>query len=186
MSRSFSILLVAVALVLSACGKNEPIVPIGGGYYGPQAPMPPGGGYYPPTSPYGGPGPSPYFQPHMPNGYPNQYTPFLPIDNYMRRTPQMQQVWVNIWVNWQGYSQRRGYSPYDFSRFWYEYCPQQFSGTQYQNLYNYFDQNVYNWVDPYQSWGGNYDPSYYWQNYNYMPYYDLDYGYGYCNDYCSY
>jgi hypothetical protein len=174
--------LVVVGLLVSACGKNEAFVP--GGYYPPnyQAPMPPGGGYFPPQQPYGG-GQSPYFQPQMPSGYPSQYTPFIPFDNYMRRSQPMQQYYVNLWVNWQGYSQQRGYNQYDFSRFWYEYCPQQFQGTQYMDLYNYFDQNVYYWVDPSMQWGGGYDPNYFWQNYNYMPYQYAD---SYCSSGCYY
>lgn len=167
-----------VALLLTACGKNEPIIP--SGYYPPnyQAPMPQGGGYYPPSQPYGGQGPSPYFQPQMPSGYPSQYTPFIPFDNYMRRSQPSQQYYINLWVNWQGYSQQRGYNQYDFSRFWYEYCPQQFQNTQYQQVYNYFDQNVYGWVDPSMQWGNGYDPNHFWQNYNYMPY-------QYADDYCG-
>jgi hypothetical protein len=175
--------LIVVGLLVSACGKNEAFVP--GGYYPPvnQAPMPPGGGYYPPSTQYPGGGPSPYFRPQLPQGYPNQYTPFLPLDNYMRRTPPMQQMWVNVWVNWQDYSYQRGYDQYDFSRFWYEYCPQQFYGTQYWDMYNYFDQNVYQWADPNMQWGQSYDPYYFWQNYDYMPYQPID-SYGYCDSYC--
>ncbi len=168
----------AVLLLITACGKNEAIIP--GGYYPPnfQAPMPPGGGYYPPAQPYSGGGQSPYFQPQMPSGFPSQYTPFVPFDNYMRRSQPTQQYYVNLWVNWQGYSQQRGYNQYDFSRFWYEYCPQQMQNTQYQNVYRYFDQNVYSWVDPAMQWGGGYNPSQFWQNYNYMPYQPIgNYGY---------
>lgn len=185
MKRFSFALLMAVAVLVSACGKNEPIVPVGA-YPSPynQAPVNPNGTYYPPSTQYPT-GPSPYFQPQMPQGYPNQYTPFLPIDNYMRRTPPMQQYWSNLWVNWQSYSYQHNYNQYDFSRFWYEYCPQQMYGTQYQQLYSYFDQNVYYWTSPNMQWGGNYDPSYYWQNYNYMSYQPID-NYGYCDGYCYY
>ncbi len=156
--------LVAIALVVSGCGKNEPIVPYG--YYPPTYQAPYGPGYAPNTPYYGGQTPMPYFQPQMPQGYPNQYTPFLPFDNYMRRSPVTQQYYINLWVGWQGYSQQYNYNQYDFGRFWYEYCPQQFYGTQYMDTYNYFDQNYYGWMDPSMQWGQyGYDPYSFWGNY---------------------
>jgi hypothetical protein len=100
----------------------------------------------------------------------------------MRRTPPLQQYWTQFWYGWEQYSFQRGYNPYDFSRFWFEYCPQQWSYTQYADLYNYFDQNVYHWMDPYMSFQVS-DPGYFWQYYNWMPYAPVD-AYGYCDGYC--
>lgn len=163
-------------LFFSACGKNDPIVPTGtsGPYnpnYYPQAPVPPNGGYYPPPGGYQG-GNPPYFNPTLPPGMPPQYTPWLPIDNYFRQNPQTVNVWVNIWVNWQNYAQYQGYDVYDFPRFWFDYCPSQLGGTQFAPVYNYFDQNVYYWVD-YNTQFYCEDPSYFWQYYQGMPYGDV-------------
>ena len=178
------ILMLSFCLLFSACGKNEPIANNGTGtgspYYYPQAPVPPNGGYYPPPGGYppGGNGGG-YFNPQMPQGMPNQYTPWLPIDNYFRYR-QQPQAWVNIWMNWQYYAQYRGYNQYDFSGFWFDYCPNQLSGTQFQPVYNYFDTNVYYWID-YNTQFQCDDPSYFWQNYQGMPYSNVD---SYCGGGC--
>lgn len=168
-------------LFFAACGKNEPVTATGPGYpytpY-PQAPMPPNGGYQMPPNytPTGGGGYNPYFYPQLPPGMPNQYTPWLPIDNYFRQNPTTVNIWVNIWTNWQGYANYNGYSPYDFTKFWFDFCPQQY--PQYQPMWNYFDTNVYWWVDPYSQINCQQDPSYFWQYY-------VGYDYGGMNSYCG-
>lgn len=159
------------------CGKNEAVrgVPTGGyppvgqgGPYYPQAPVPPNGGYQlppnyaPPTS-----GPNPYFYPQMPQGMPNQYTPWLPIDNYFRRYPQTTNIYINIMVDWNQYANYYGHNQYDFNRFWFDFCPTYY--PQYQQVWNYFDQNVYWWTDYNTSYQCE-DPYSFWSYYQGLPY----------------
>lgn len=165
-------------LFFAACGKNEPVTATGPGYpypnnYYPQAPVPPNGGYQVPPG-YN----QPYFNPQMPPGMPNQYTPWLPVDNYFRQNPTTVNIWVNIWNNWQGYAGQNGYSQYDFPRFWFDYCPQYY--PQYNNVWNYFDTNVYWWVNPYTQMDCGQDPGYFWQYYSGVPYGGIDYCGGGC------
>ena len=186
-----NICFLALFLLFVGCGKNDSIRPAGNvlppGYYPPQqgpinqAPLPPGGGYYPP--PPGGPQQPPYFNPQMPPGMPPQYYPWLPMDNYFRQTPQLTQVWVNVWINWQSYAQNRGYDVYNFPAFWREYCPQNWQSQQYVQLYQYFDQSCYSWVDYNTQFAPQVDPSYFWMNYNGMPYSGMDYSCGDCWSY---
>lgn len=185
---------IALALTIS-CGKNEGVRSIPpappppsnppkqapppsqnpGGYnpggYGPGFPggYHPGGqgGMYPP----GGYPSGPVFQPHMPPGMPPQYYPFLPIDHYMRREPQRIPYWNQVWAGWQNYSQYVGRDEFDFNTFWYEYCPQIWSGTSMAEVYNTIDINFYEWVDPYStSFSAYADPSYFWFYYDGMGY----------------
>lgn len=187
--------LVAMLLAsLVGCGKNDAVVPVGQLPPPMQAPPPPnynppayppgggggyppggGGGYYPP--PQQQPQPPMGFRPQLPPQMPPQYYPFLPIDNFMRQSPQMQQYWAYFWGQWQGYAQRRGVNPYDFTRFWFDYCPQQWGYGEFQQLYSYFDQNFYYWVTPQTYFSQNIDASYFWANCDAYPYpqqyYDL-------------
>jgi hypothetical protein len=111
----------------------------------------------------------------MPNGMPPQYTPWLPVDNYFRQNPTTVNIWVNIWNNWQVYAPQHGYQQYDFNRFWFEYCPNNY--PQYMDVWNYFDTNVYWWVQPNSQFQCE-DPTYFWQYYQGMPYSGVD-------DYCG-
>lgn len=161
-------------LFFAACGKNEPITstPPGypyGGYQNPygQAPMPPGGGYQMPPTGYQ----QPYFNPQMPPGMPPQYMPWLPIDNYFRQNPTIINVWVNVWNNWQNFAGYNGYNVYDFSTFWFDYCPQYY--PQYNQIWNYFDTNVYWWVNQNTQFNYQQDPGYFWQYYGGMSYADV-------------
>lgn len=183
--------LLVFALMVSACGKNEairsvPLQPL------PQAPPPPG--YAPGGTPgYGYPGypggtpapqyPNPYFQPQIPQGYGQGYYPFLPVDNYMRQNPYRQQYWTQFWGQWQQYAYYNNYQQYDFNRFWFEYCPQQWGGTEWASMYNWYDSNVYGWATPNTYYAPKADPGYFWQNYNGFSYYPLDQQ-GYCYDDC--
>ena len=193
-----SILVLVALSILVACGKNDgvngggyqpvPVPPAGGGPI-PQAPPPPGGGYYPPPGygggysggypggyPGGSPGygPSSYFYPQMPTGYPSRYTPFVPIDNYMRRYPTTQHYWNNIWNGWVDYSYQYGYDTYDFNTFWFDYCPQGMNGTPFQPIYNNFDSQVYFWADYNTQYSNNMTVDFFWQNYDWMPYSNFD------------
>jgi len=184
---------VLLLLVFVACGKNDGIRGVGAQPYPPpvvQAPPPPGGGYAPPPPGYMPPPmpqypnpnyqPPAYWVPTLPPGRTTpRYTPFLPIDNYMRRTPQRHQRWIDFWAGWQGYSRHRGYDEYDFNHFWFEYCPEQWEGTDYAHVYNQLDASVYFWVDMYTPIAPTAEPNHFWQYYSGMPYGDLD-------SYCQY
>jgi len=139
-----------MVLLVSACGKNAPIY---------QAPAP----YV--VNP-GGTG----FQPQLPAGYPNTYTPFLPVDYYMRNHPQLSGQWPVLWNQWQNYSQWVGVSPYNFQVFWFEFCPQQWNSGQFYNLYSYLDQSFYHWVQPTTQFSPQMSPETFWSPYQ---------GYGY-------
>jgi hypothetical protein len=192
----------ALALSLVGCGKNELIYPIAPQPYQPitQAP-PPGYGYpgsgYPgygtPGYPYGTPGYGtpgygspgyPYggypggFQPSMPGGYPSAYTPFLPIDNFMRQNPQTAGYWPGFWNQWRQHCQYQGCNPYDFNKFWFDYCPQYWNHGAYLQLYVYLDQNFYFWMSPNTRFSQQLNPQNFWnyyQGYNYGNVWDLYY-----------
>lgn len=134
----------------------------GGGYGGGS-----GGGY----GPYS---PSPYMVPTLPPGQPQRYTPFVPIDNYMRRRPETYQYWTNFWGDWQQYAGRNNYDPYDFNRFWFDYCPNRWEGGNFAGMYNHFDANVYFWVDMETTFSTTSSADYFWFNYNGMPYTEVD------------
>jgi len=178
------VLFALVVLALSACGKNTGLV--AGPYLG-QAPAPYG---YAPAPQYGNPygGGAGYgnFYPQqqMPSGYSNQYYPFMPIHNYMQSNPQLQNYWSGYWGGWQNYANRNGYNQYDFNRFWYDYCPQQWGNSnEWANFYNYYDQNFYYWMTPSTQFSPSASPSYFWQNYSGYSYQPLN-NYGYCYEYC--
>ncbi|MBY0371630.1 hypothetical protein K2X33_13170 [bacterium] len=143
--RAIKIGLVAITLVLSACGKNGPVY---------QAPYPystnPGG--------YG-------FQPQLPSGYPASYTPFLPLDYFMRNQPQLAVQWPVIWNQWQVYAVRVGVSPYNFPVFWLQYIPMQWGTGPMGNVYSYMNQNFYYWVQPTTTFSPMMTPATFWAPY---------------------
>ncbi len=169
-------------LVFASCGKNEAVRPVGNypnqgpGYNYPpvnQAPPPyNGGGYQPTYYPYPQQQPQyppPYFVPQMPPQMPPQFYPWLPVYNYFQSQPVTVNVWVNVWNGWQGYAQQRGYDRYDFTRFWYDYCPQHLP-QQYMPAYQQIDQSYYYWMNQNTYFDPSCDSSYFWANYNYMSY----------------
>lgn len=146
MKRIFAISLLVLA---TGCGKNDPIRGVNPPPASPGAPVvqaPPPAGNYPPP---GG------FYPSMPPGYGPQFTPFLPIYQHYP-----QPVFQQIWVGWQNYCQTYGIPVYDFSTFWFEYCP---SAVPYD--YYYLDYSYYSWVDPYTTFSPYCDPYTFWQGY---------------------
>ncbi len=165
-----SLALAAVTLlVLSAC-NSEPVYPVS------QAPGYPG--QYPT---YPGQQP-PTFNPVLPQGQQPQYTPFVPIDCYMNQNPQLYQYWQTMWSDWQNYSYYYGIDQYDFSTFWFDYCPQQWQGTQYQEIYTYLDTYFYSWTTPQTQFSPyGYDPGQFWGGYQQFPMQPWDQygGYGY-------
>lgn len=192
---------IGLILAVAGCGKNEAVRPIplspppvsnpptqapppGGGGYNPGYYPGGNGGYNPGYFPGGPggynpgyppgfrpPGMLPPFRPELPPGMPPQYYPFLPVDNYFRCQPQMAPYWDQVWTQWEGYAADTGCSPYDFNTFWFEYCPQIWSGSSMENVYQSIDVNFYGWVDPYSTQFSSYaDPGYFWDNYDGMSY----------------
>lgn len=158
-------------LFFASCGKNEAIRPVGNypnGSYPPvtQAPpptYPPQTNYYPPQQ---GGYPPPYFAPQMPPQMPPQFYPWLPMYQYFQQQPITINVWVNVWNGWQGYAQQRGYDRYDFTRFWFDYCPQNLP-QQYLPVYYQMDQSYYYWMDQNTYFDPNCDADFFWANYSY-------------------
>ncbi len=174
-------ILIISMLFFAACGKNEAVRPVGNytptypQQTVPQAPPPMvGGGQGYPTNG------NPYFVPNMPAQMPNQFYPWLPMYQYFQQQPQTVNIWINVWAGWQGYAQQRGYNRYDFNRFWFDYCPEYFP-QQYYPVYQYFDQNVYYWMNQNTYLDPSCDASYFWANYSYMSYQPA---YDYCDSYC--
>ena len=172
-----SVFFIAIVFVFfAACGKNDGVYPAGSlGYspYGPggpvQAPPPPAGSFAPPV---GGTYPPYAFNPQMPPGYPPQYTPFLPIDNYYNSNPQLQPMWPQIWSGWLSYAGNQGYGPYDIGPFYTQYFPQVGNASQFGSFYN-------NWVTPQTTCSScSTDPSTFWAAY-------IGYSFSSC-DSCSY
>lgn len=179
-----------VVLALISCGKNDGVrfVPNSHGYGAnpmvvPQAPAP--FNYYAPAAQFPNgysSGSSPYFYPQMPQGYSAGYYPFLPIHNFMTQNPYRANYWQQFWNGWASYAGNQGYSQYDFTRFWLEYCPQQWSYSPWMNLYNYYDQSFYSWVTPQTQFPQNVNPGFFWQNYYGYSYQPIDLSY--CFDNC--
>jgi hypothetical protein len=181
----------AFVLILAACNNDQfrsvgntgvPVTPTQPAPI--QAPPPPTGSFQQPplgqTPMNGYPG---QFTPQVPPGQPPaQYYPFVPIDNYFRRTPGMLPDWNMIWNTWNQFAPMNGYNTYDFYNFWnvyfYQIAQMDYSGY-YWSLFQYYNQNVYYWMQPGMSFSPA-DPTYFWQNYSGVPYYQLDSGYGYC------
>jgi len=176
--RALTAFLVLTLGVFAGCGKNEPIMPIGSVPY--QAPPP---AYYP-QNPYPqGPGyqQPPYFQPQIPQNQPPAYYPFVPVDNYFRQNPQTQPFWGPMWNRWQSYSGQRGTNPYDFNKFWYDFCPQDWGQRGYGDLYRQFDDSFYWWATPQTQWDVNVDVNVFWAPYDGYSYGEFDDG---CWDGC--
>lgn len=129
--------LVIAVMLVSACGKNDNFRSVGGYYNQP----------YTPSYPYSQPTPQQNYpiQWQVPQGMPQQFQPFAPMYNYMQQNQQMAQYWNYMWYQWQLYSQQCGCQMYDFNTFWNDFCPQMWYGTQYSQVYNWYDQNVYNY-----------------------------------------
>ncbi len=150
--------LLAVAVVLvTACGKNSDY-----GYGGYQAPNP----YvsqnpnYPGYNPYQG---QNQFRPqNVPAGYPNQYTPWMPLHQYMQQDPYRAQQYQQMLNGWYSHAAYYGYNQYDFSQFWLGYCPQYWNTGYYQ----YFNTFVYPWVTWNTAFPTQYNPSQYWNSYS--------------------
>lgn len=193
--KRFMTALVAL-FVLAGCGKNDGYNPYG---YNPYpynnnyttVPTPPTGGY--PTSNYTNPWGNYYptggypqigypynytgntFQPSQyPYGYNSQYTPWMPLHQWMQQNPYRYQYYQAMLNNWYYYAQYRGYSRYNFNAFWLDYCRNTWSGTQLQPLYDYYTINVYPWVNYQTSYPQSYNPSQYWGSYSGFPYGYLD------------
>lgn len=152
----------------TSCGKNQAFMPAG---YIPAPNMAP----YPTTMPngyFGGQSPyqnSPYSYPQLPQTMPNQYYPFIPVDNFMRNYPGYQGYWQQTWQNWQNHCSSYQCNPYDFSLFWTSYCPSQWRGTQLMDVYNYLNTYVYFWVSPNMWFMPMQNPSRYWTRYSSTP-----------------
>lgn len=153
--------LVALSFLLVACGKNEAIRQAAPNTPTVQAPAPSQPIQPPPGGGNGGGG----FNPQMPQGYPNAYYPFLPIDNYCRDNPTYANQWDVQWNQWTNYSNYYGYSQYDFNRFWFEYCPQYWTSAPMGQLYEYFDTSFYFWVNVDTQFASTADPNYFWSSY---------------------
>lgn len=160
-------LLLAVVLFLAACGKNGPYDGYG---YGPYTQAP----GYPGTYPYGYGGNNGYggFNPQLPSGYPSSYTPFLPVDYYMRNHPTYAAYWPSFWNQWTRDCRTMGYSPYNFSYFWYSYVPRYWAAGPYQQFYSYFNSTFYYWMAPGAQFATSLSPQQFWSGYS---------GYGYWN-----
>jgi len=157
--------LLALFVIFTACGKNDPVRTVGGN---PRIPPPQQGPGLPP------------FQPTMPPGYPPQYTPFLPVDNYMRMNPVRHQYWIQIWHEWRVYAVVNQCDVYDFPRFWYDFCQERMYGDM-APVYQYFDQNFYPWMSPDTQFYPDLEPNTFWSGYEGYPNYpDWD---G-CGDWC--
>jgi len=177
------------------CGKNEAVRPVGyypsgpsnpydKPYYPQQAPPPPGGNFLPP--PYGPYNPGGFFHPGPgPANHPTDFYPFLPLYQYMNRNPFLTDHWNSLWNEWRYYSYRQGCGAYDFGCFWFDYCPSRGSGRQtFDPIYRYFDNNVYFWVTVDTEFLPNMNPTYFWEDYDWMSYGNIDNSIG-CYDACG-
>ncbi len=165
----FYLVLLASVLFLSACGKNDAVYPVRPLT---QAPPPQYGGYQPQYP--GGPG---TFQPQFPPGQPpQQFYPFVPIDNYFRQRPQFQQYYPQMWSRWQQYAGYYGTNQYDFTTFWLDFCPQDMQAYGYGDAYNYVDTSFYYWVQPETYFDVNVNVNTFWDSYD---------GYYWGDSYCS-
>lgn len=177
-----------LVIFLAACGKNDSIR-TSGGYY-PSYPSYPGGGgtqlpnytplpdnsglpYSPPmgNGPYaggwpysggaGGMVPGGTFQPYAPTGYGSGFYPWMPIYGYYQQSAGLQPVFISLWNGWQDYACANQLSVYDFTQFWYSYCPQVMSSQ----LYRYFSNQFYPWMTPHTVFSSSMSPQVFWQNY---------------------
>ncbi|NBX91829.1 MAG: hypothetical protein EB078_08440 [Proteobacteria bacterium] len=160
-------------LFLVGCGKNDPITTAGRYPYGPSVPAPSptypgfpggygGGGGYPGTGyPGGG-----YFQPNYPASYGPGFYPWAPIYGFYQQNVVLQPVFVVLWSGWQNYCNQYRVPIYDFTTFWYNYSPQVMS----PQLYGYFANQFYPWMNPYATFSPYSAPEVFWQNYSGIPY----------------
>ncbi len=162
-----TIIAVTAVLVLSACGKNEAVFPTPGQpiYQAPYQ-QPGYGGYpsgngYPPGNGY----PTGGFYPQMPQGYPQGYTPFLPVDYYMRNHPTYGQQWPQMWNQWNNHCHQSGISPYNFNVFWFEYFPSRYTSQPMTQIYYYLDVSYYGWMTPQTQFPQQMNPQIFWQYY---------------------
>jgi len=173
----FSLGLLGLLFIVTGCGKNDGIR-TAGGYYSPQSPSvnPPGGGGFPgpitsnpfPSNPSfnGGFGGGGTFQPYLPSGFGNGFYPWMPIYGYYQQNVNLRPVFVALWNGWQNYACANHVSVYDFTAFWYNYCPQVMS----QPLYQYFSSQFYPWMTPSAVFYTSVNPQIFWQNYSGRPY----------------
>lgn len=167
-SRFASVLAVLAGIVVLAGCNNEPIR---------QVNVAPNPIQYPSY-----PGQPPTFQPQLPQWQQQpQFTPFVPIDCYMNQNPALYQYWQTMWYGWQNYAVSYNINPYDFTTFWYDYCPQQWQGTEYQEIYTYLDTYFYSWMSPQTQFSPyGYDPTQFWGGYQAFPMQP----WGGCSGYC--
>ena len=172
-------IILAITFLLMSCGKNDGIRTAGGGLYpqGPSMPaLPPAspGNYYPGYGGgYGGgygPGMGGYgagnFQPGYYNPYGTQFYPWMPIYVYYQQVVYLQPSFIILWTGWQNFALVNQIPVYDFTQFWYNYCPQVMP-TQ---LYNHFANTFYPWMTPSTVFYPSYSPQTFWQNYSGLPY----------------
>jgi hypothetical protein len=195
LKKSLNILLL-LSLLVVGCGKNLAVGAYGQPYSGyaidptTGLPIDPSTGMPFVPSPIGGVGSPtvypgvPTFVPQLPPGYPMAYTPFLPIDFFMRNNPQFVGYWSSFWMQWVGFSAQYGYSQYDFVNFWLTFCPTRWNTPGFINLYAYLNQNFYGWVRPGAILAPSMVPSVFWQNYagfSYGPVWNYSYSFGYAH-----
>lgn len=160
-SKAKTIFLVAMAFVavttLTGC-DDEPTRAVGN-----SAPRPGGYPNVPPNSPV--------FNPQMPVQQPTQFYPFMPIEGFMSQNPQLYYYWQSMWQQWQYTAYYWGTSEYDFQTFWYDYCPQVWQGTQYNQIYQYLDSYFYWWNSPQQQLPQQANAYDFWYQYQNYPYY---------------
>jgi hypothetical protein len=84
----------------------------------------------------------------------------------MRNNPQLAPYWPGYWNGWVNYANQYGYSPYDFSRFWYGYMPQQWNSGSWYHVYGYLNQNFYSWANPQMAFAPQMNPALFWANYS--------------------
>jgi len=161
---------ITILLVLeftSSCGKNDGFRVAGPGV-GPALPGP-----SMPMLPPSNPAPYPYpsygnggFQPYYPSSYGPRFYPWAPIYNFYQQNIYLQPVFVVLWSGWQNYALVNRVPVYDFTQFWYSYCPQVMS----PGLYQYFSTTFYPWMTPTQVFSPAYTPQVFWQNYTGIPF----------------
>lgn len=166
-----------IAFQLVGCGKNEAIrtaggpfpapgAPTMGGPYGPGPMSPPPAPFYPYGGGGGGFGNGNFYPGAMPMGYGPQFYPWMPIYVFYQQNVILQPVFITMWSGWQNYAYLNRIPVYDFTLFWYSYCPQVMS----PQLYQYFGNQFYPWMTPTTYFSPTYSPQVFWQNYLGMPF----------------
>jgi len=125
--------ILVITMLVVACGKNDNFRSTGAYQPNPYV-QPPNPGVYPPQ-----------VQWQVPPQQPQQFQPFAPMYHYMQQNQQMAAYWQQMWYQWSVYSQQRQVPLYNFNYFWNDFCPEYWqSQPQYQQVYVWFDYNVYN------------------------------------------